>query len=705
MIPEAANAMGSTNESFSVAFSSDGNILASGAQDNTIKVWDVSNRGNFPLLQTISLDGVGKIAFSPDGKNLAIASSNKKVEIWDSREKGNFKLIRTLEDFSDQINSLAFSPDGKILVLGTVDVILLDTNNYLEIKLLNIGNEYSVSDIRFSLDGTMLAAAIGDGTLRLWNINGSNAEELKVITGHSEAVNQVAFSPDSETIYSVSTDMTVKRINTNLKNIVAHACQDLLPHFTTFNLKKKPSYEFKEKDKISCEKIIDQQSAYLMEVENYQYYSLAYKWEAERAIALNPNLSTAYIYKFVNDTFSDNTKIDKSDSNPDFQKALELAKDKKETVYFERGYAYRRKVALLKMPEENDPLKEEKLKEYNKKVIQLYEKTIVEYKKALNIQPNYPRAKSALNAVEVAFARFLIRESVDKGKEELFEKALEVRKASQEEVYFFRGAIYSEKINNDPTFVEPNEDDPLKEKKKKEIQDKKIGLYKKSIFDYEKATAIKPDDFYLSELNSIQAKYAHFHGNIFLGNKNYPKAIEEYTKAIEFEPEVAFHYSERGYTFQLNNEHIKAIEDFTKAIELKPEDASYYSGRAYVYKLNKEYVKAINDYTQAIKLKPEAYYYIDRAYVYKLNKEYVKAIEDYTQAIKSAPTDPYYYKERGDFYYSNKDLANANEDYSKAVSLYEKSIKAEPKTLYNRLVGKLDLYKFWDLKYCPYGHR
>ena len=59
----------------------------------------------------------------------------------------------------------------------------------------------------FSADGSTLASASEDGTLRLWDV--ATGEPLKTLTGHTQWVSSIAFSPDGQTLASGSADGTV----------------------------------------------------------------------------------------------------------------------------------------------------------------------------------------------------------------------------------------------------------------------------------------------------------------------------------------------------------------------------------------------------------------------------------------------------------------------------------------------------------------
>ncbi|MFN3422895.1 MAG: WD40 repeat domain-containing protein, partial [Armatimonadota bacterium] len=108
---------GHTNWVWSVSFSPDGQILASGSYDDTVKLWRVSDGR---LLRTLvgHTSGVSSVSFSPDGQILASGSYDKTVKLW---RVSDGRLLRTLVGHTDRVWSVSFSPDGQILASGGGD--------------------------------------------------------------------------------------------------------------------------------------------------------------------------------------------------------------------------------------------------------------------------------------------------------------------------------------------------------------------------------------------------------------------------------------------------------------------------------------------------------------------------------------------------------------------------------------------------------
>ncbi len=73
--------IGHCSEVRSIAFSPDGKYLASGSEDNTVKLWSVQSQKEVTTLQGHS-SYVYSVAFSPDGKYLASGSRDRTVKLW-----------------------------------------------------------------------------------------------------------------------------------------------------------------------------------------------------------------------------------------------------------------------------------------------------------------------------------------------------------------------------------------------------------------------------------------------------------------------------------------------------------------------------------------------------------------------------------------------------------------------------------------------
>jgi len=189
----------------SVAFSPDGKLLASGSKDNTVKLWDPATGTCLSTLKGHS-DRVRSVAFSPDGKLLASGADDKTVRLWDP---ATGTCRSTLEGHSGWVFSVVFSPDGKLLTSGSKDntVKLWDPatgtcHNTLE------GHSGAIFSVAFSPDGKLLASGSKDNTVKLWvPAMGTCHGTLK---GHSDWVRSVAFAPDGKLLASGADDKTVR---------------------------------------------------------------------------------------------------------------------------------------------------------------------------------------------------------------------------------------------------------------------------------------------------------------------------------------------------------------------------------------------------------------------------------------------------------------------------------------------------------------
>jgi len=126
----------------------------------------------------------------------------------------------------------------------------------------------------------------------------------------------------------------------------------------------------------------------------------------------------------------------------------------------------------------------------------------------------------------------------------------------------------------------------------------------------------------------------------------------------------------RGYAYDELGEYQRALQDYDRAIELDPNYAKAYHNRGIAYDELGEYQRALQDYGCAIELDPNyAKAYHNRGDAYSELGEYQRALQDYDRAIELDPNYAISYYNRGDAYLRLKNTPQARDDYRHSYGL------------------------------------
>ena len=243
-MPEVTQQIQHTGEISSIAFSADGNTIATGSWDHSIRLWDFVNRKHLTTLRGQSNE-IWAVAFSPDGKNIAGGGKDGTLNLWPAREPepddtipgpwtplgisndgnhlaavdreknvgffhlGSLEQTRTLslKSEDEKTRSSRWGSSGRLAVSADLNTLVqgLDNGNVKiwttgtrETRLLAVATE-KISSVELSPDGRYLVTRCHRQPLKLWDIrNPDSQENLATLEGEN-----AVFSADGTTLVTM----------------------------------------------------------------------------------------------------------------------------------------------------------------------------------------------------------------------------------------------------------------------------------------------------------------------------------------------------------------------------------------------------------------------------------------------------------------------------------------------------------------------
>lgn len=195
---EIATLRGHTRAVYHVAFGLKGTRLASASEDLSVRIWDFERYPIDPKGSVRTLLGhngaVTGVAFHPDGQLLASGSEDRTVKLWNLATD---QLEKNLVGHEGEVTALVYSADGKTLVSGGGTGNQRGEVHFWEDEGRTHYFRHGLSDRVLSVSisrDDKVAAACGDGILRVWNKKRSS--ESLSFRGDPQSLSGVAFAPD-----------------------------------------------------------------------------------------------------------------------------------------------------------------------------------------------------------------------------------------------------------------------------------------------------------------------------------------------------------------------------------------------------------------------------------------------------------------------------------------------------------------------------
>ncbi|KAK4495950.1 hypothetical protein PRZ48_013218 [Zasmidium cellare] len=201
----------------SIAFSANGDKMASATWGGAIKLWDLTS-GMHRSLQTHDESYNTQVALSSDANLVASSSSDFGIKIWNAAPAG---LICTLQGHTERITGMAFVADNQRLVSASRDgtTKIWDLQHRKEAEQQLEQHAVPVVAMVASPDNTQIASAYLDHTVKIWNM--TTWEKVQELNCHdSSPLSSVVFLSNSARLATISDGCTLRHWDIAKKSLV-----------------------------------------------------------------------------------------------------------------------------------------------------------------------------------------------------------------------------------------------------------------------------------------------------------------------------------------------------------------------------------------------------------------------------------------------------------------------------------------------------
>lgn len=175
--PELVVQLGHSDRVRCAALSRDGKFVVTGAEDNTLKLWDVA-KGQLVRTYTGHRKPIYSVALSPDGTRLYSAGEDDRLKLWDALTG------KVIQDVKIDLREMTLSDDGSLVaaVCDDKEARLYDGKTLALVRTLTGGHKESLRDAAFSPDGKTLFTGddlYKESSIVVWDI--ATGKQLQTI--------------------------------------------------------------------------------------------------------------------------------------------------------------------------------------------------------------------------------------------------------------------------------------------------------------------------------------------------------------------------------------------------------------------------------------------------------------------------------------------------------------------------------------------